>query len=175
MMWRQYRVGCVVYNVHEQVMPESCHYLTALHAHSHSCLVSLHFIPSIIPHFLIRRIFILLVYTQCKSCGGKPYKNTYNYVRYGFLLVYTQCKSCGGKPYKNTYMLDMECLRLVLVMETLRYHCVQISPLWFVSLRSKEVVRKKCLRPFFVHGRHGNAEIHMCTKFHLHALHGLQV
>ena len=40
------RVGCVVYNVHEQVMPESCHYLTALHAHSHPCLVALLFIPS---------------------------------------------------------------------------------------------------------------------------------
>ena len=27
----------------------------------------------------------------------------------------------------------------------------------------------------FVHGRHGNAEIHMRTKFHLHALYGVQV
>ena len=35
--------------------------------------------------------------------------------------------------------------------------------------------RKKCLRAFFVHGRHGNAEIHMRTKFHFHALHGLKV
>ena len=26
-----------------------------------------------------------------------------------------------------------------------------------------------------VHGRHGNAEIHMRTKFHLHALYGVQV
>ena len=31
------------------------------------------------------------------------------------------------------------------------------------------------MRPFFVHGHHGNAEIHMHTKFHLHALYGLQV
>ena len=46
-MWRQYRVGCVVYNVHKQVIPESCHYLTTLHAHSHPCLVSLLFIPSL--------------------------------------------------------------------------------------------------------------------------------
>ena len=61
-------------------------------------------------------------------------------------------------------------------METLRYTCVQISPLWLASLRSEEVViGKKCLRPFFVHGCHGNAEIHMCTKFHLHALYGVQV
>ena len=62
MMWRQYRVGCVVYNVHEQVMPESFHYLTALHAHSHPCLVFLFFLyHPYIPHFLIPRIFYLLV------------------------------------------------------------------------------------------------------------------
>ena len=47
MMWRQYRVGCVVANVHKQVMPESCHHLTASHAHSHLCLVSLLYIPSL--------------------------------------------------------------------------------------------------------------------------------
>ena len=55
----------------------------------------------------------------------------------------------------------------------------QVSPpciAWCASLRSEEVViGKKCLRPFFVHGRHGNTEIHMRTKFHFHALHGLQV
>ena len=61
-------------------------------------------------------------------------------------------------------------------METLRYTCVQISPLWLASLRSEEVViGKKCLRQFFVHGCHENAEIHMRTKFHLHALYGVQV
>ena len=27
----------------------------------------------------------------------------------------------------------------------------------------------------FVHGRHGNAEIHMRNKFNFHTLHGLQV
>ena len=27
----------------------------------------------------------------------------------------------------------------------------------------------------FVHDRYGNAEIHMRTKFHLHALYGVQV
>ena len=55
-------------------------------------------------------------------------------------------------------------------------------------MKSEEVVnREKCLRPFLVHGRHGNAEmhgkylrpfvqgchgnaeIHTCTKFHHHA------
>ena len=39
--------------------------------------------------------------------------------------------------------VDMEYLRLSLIMETLRYHCVQISPLWFASLRSEEVVMEK--------------------------------
>ena len=34
---------------------------------------------------------------------------------------------------------------------------------------------EKCLRPFFVNGRHANTEIHMHTKFNLHALHGVQV
>ena len=59
-------------------------------------------------------------------------------------------------------------------MEMLRYTCVQISPVWFASLRSEEVViRESCT--FFVNGCHGNAEIHMRTKFHFHALHGLQL
>ena len=52
-----YRVGCVVYNVHEQVMPESCHYLTALHALSHPCLVSLLFIPSLYSTFFNSKNF----------------------------------------------------------------------------------------------------------------------
>ena len=47
---------------------------------------------------------------------------------------------------------------------------------WFASLRSEEVVIGKSARGhFFVHDRHGNAEIHMRTKFHLHALYGVQV
>ena len=41
---------------------------------------------------------------------------------------------------------------------------------------SSQVVKgekiEKCMRPL---GCHGNAEIHMCTKFHLHALYGLLV
>ena len=44
---RQYRVGCMVANVHKQVIPESCHHLTVSHAHSNPCLVSLLFIPSL--------------------------------------------------------------------------------------------------------------------------------
>ena len=70
----------------------------------------------------------------------------------------------------------MKCLRLVLIVDMLRYTCVQISPVWFASLRSEEVViEKKCLRPSFVDGRHGNAKIHMHNKFNLHALYGVQV
>ena len=42
----------------------------------------------------------------------------------------------------------------------------------FASLRSEEVVIRKSARG---HGCHRNAEIHMRTKFHFHALHGLQV
>ena len=30
--------------------------------------------------------------------------------------------------------------------------------------------KEKCPGQFFVHGCHGNAEIHMRTKFHFHAL-----
>ena len=35
-------------------------------------------------------------------------------------------------------------------METLRYHCVQTLPLWFITLRSEDVVKygRKNLRPF---------------------------
>ena len=76
----------------------------------------------------------------------------------------------------------------MVVMETLKYtckhsntHAYQVSATciaWFPSLRNEEdfsSYREKCPRPFFVHDRHGNAEIHMRTKFHLHALHGVQV
>ena len=56
-------------------------------------------------------------------------------------------------------------------METLRYTCIQISPLWFASLRSEEVVIRKSAQGNFFHGCHGNAEIHMHTKFYFHALH----
>ena len=59
-------------------------------------------------------------------------------------------------------------------------HAYQVSApciAWFASLRSEEVVTgKKCLKQFFVNGCHGNAQIHMRTKFQLHALHAcLQV
>ena len=33
---------------------------------------------------------------------------------------------------------------------------------------------QKCPEAIFVDDCHGNANIHMRTKFHLHALHGLQ-
>ena len=67
----------------------------------------------------------------------------------------------------------------MVVMETLKYTCVPS----FTSMHSmvckfekcRSSYGKKCLRPFFVHGRHGNNEIHMHTKFHFHAFHGLQV
>ena len=58
-------------------------------------------------------------------------------------------------------------------------HAYQVSPpciVWCASLRSEEAVIGKVPEAnFFVNGCHGNAQIHMCTKFHLHALHGLQV
>ena len=64
----------------------------------------------------------------------------------------------------------------MVVMETLKYTCVPSFTSWFASLRSEEVVTGKSARGhFFVDGRHGNAQIHMHTKFHFHALHGLQV
>ena len=50
----------MVYNVHEQVMPESCHYLTTLHALSHPCLVSLLFIPSLYSTFFNSKNFFYL-------------------------------------------------------------------------------------------------------------------
>ena len=51
----------MVYNVHEQVMPESCHYLTALHALVIPVLSPCFLYHPYISHFLIRRIFYLLV------------------------------------------------------------------------------------------------------------------
>ena len=42
----------------------------------------------------------------------------------------------------------------------------------FARLRSKEVVIRKSAQ---INGCHGNAEIHMHTKFHLHAQHAYQV
>ena len=58
-------------------------------------------------------------------------------------------------------------------------HASKVSPqciLWFASLRSEEVFfGQKVPLAIFVHGCHGNAEIHIRTKFKFHALHGLQV
>ena len=45
------RVGCVAYNVHKQVMPESCHYLTALHAHVIPVLSPCFLYHPYMPHF----------------------------------------------------------------------------------------------------------------------------
>ena len=47
-------------------------------------------------------------------------------------------------------------------------HAYQVSApciAWFASWKSEEVYsyREKCPRPFFVHDRHGNVEIHMRT------------
>ena len=57
-------------------------------------------------------------------------------------------------------------------------HAHQVSApciTWFASLRSEEVVMGKVPEAIFVHGRHGNPEIHMHTKFHLHALYGVHI
>ena len=58
-------------------------------------------------------------------------------------------------------------------MKTLRYTCVQISLYTMVCKFAK--YKEKGPRQFFVLGCHGNAKIHRHTKFHFHALHGLQV
>ena len=67
----------------------------------------------------------------------------------------------------------------MVVMETMEYTCAQsfISMCTIVGKFEKggSSYREKCLRPFFVNGCHGNAEIHVHTKFHLHALYGVQV
>ena len=41
--------------------------------------------------------------------------------------------------------------------------------------KERSSYKEKCPGQFFVHGCHGNDEIHMRTKFHFHVLHGLQV
>ena len=45
------------------------------------------------------------------------------------------------------------------------------------KLRSEEVVIRKSARGNFLlmAVTYGNTEIHMCTKFHFHALYGVQV
>ena len=68
---------------------------------------------------------------------------------------------------------------LILVTETLKYTCVPSFTFMHCmvsKLGGEEVVIfESVLRPFYVDGRHGNTQIHMCTKFQLRALHGLQV
>ena len=128
----------------------------------------LHLIPILSPFLFIPSLYASIL----KSVAF------FIYLSPPVFILYTQCKSLSGvSPYKNTYnyvLIDIECLRLVLIMEMLRCTCVQISPLWFTSLRREKVV-ENCLRPYFVDGCHGNAKIHMRTKFHFDVLHGLQV
>ena len=69
--------------------------------------------------------------------------------------------------------MDMECLRLELIMEMLRYTLAY--KFHHYGLQVWEVKKEKCPGQFFIHGCHVNAEIHMHTKFHCHALYGLQV
>ena len=64
----------------------------------------------------------------------------------------------------------------MVVMETLKYTCVPSFTsmhCMVCKLRSEEVVTGKVPEAIFVNGCHGNAQIHMCTKFHFHASHGL--
>ena len=71
------------------------------------------------------------------------------------IFIYTQCKllSGGQAPIKIPILyvlIVMECLRLELIMEMLRYTCVQISPLWFAILISEKVVIRKTVRSHFL-------------------------
>ena len=67
-------------------------------------------------------------------------------------------------------MVVMEMLKYTCVPSFSSMHCMVCK---FEKLRSR--YKEKCLRLFFVHDCHGNAEIHMRNKFHLHALYGVQV
>ena len=53
----------------------------------------------------------------------------------------------------------------MVIMETLRYTCVQISPLWFASLRSESSYKEKCPKSFFIHDCRGNTEILCVPSF----------
>ena len=61
----------------------------------------------------------------------------------------------------------MECLRLVLNKETVRYTCVQISSVWFASLRSEEAILRKSAQGHLLFVVVMKT---LCTKFHLHVL-----
>ena len=60
-------------------MPESCHYLTALHALSHPCLVSFLFIPSLYSTFFNSKnfLFTCLIFVHMRNSlyGRKQNKN----------------------------------------------------------------------------------------------------
>ena len=56
------------------------------------------------------------------------------------------------------------------------YQVLPPSILWYAKLRSEEVVIGKSAQGrFLLKYCHGNTEIHMSTKFYLHALYGVQV
>ena len=48
-------------------MPANCHHLTALHAHSYPCLVSLLFIPSLYSTFLNSKNFLFTLQSRAHS------------------------------------------------------------------------------------------------------------
>ena len=56
MLWQVY--------IHKQVMPESCRHLTASQAHSHPCLISLLFIPSL--YSILEEFSCLVVQFMCR-------------------------------------------------------------------------------------------------------------
>ena len=80
-------------------MPESCHYLTALHALSHPCLVSLLFIPSLYSTFFNSKNFYLFVsflFFTAQLCSGRGKRTWHKHVIdinniYNFLLPEAVC------------------------------------------------------------------------------------
>ena len=61
-------------------------------------------------------------------------------------------------------MVVMEMLKCTCILSVIFLHCIVCNEEVFLG--------KKVPKAIFVHGCHGNG---MHTKFHLHALHGLQV
>ena len=83
-------------------MPESCHYLTALHALSHPCLVSLLFIPSLYSTFFNSKNFLftcLLSFFSCFGCKRTQHRQVTRINNsYKFLLPEAVCcclKTCN--------------------------------------------------------------------------------
>ena len=99
-------------------------------------------------------------------------------------------RGCHGNAQIHVYQISPACIvwRASLTSEevvigkssrgNLNTHVYQVSApciAWFASLRSEEVVIGKSACGHFVDGCHGNNEIHMCTKFHLHVHYSWQV